>query len=91
MTLDYTLIETSEDLQNFYEINKNVEWLALDTEFIGERRFETLLCLIQVATPNGYYLIDPIKISELTPFLALLEDEKILKLTHAGENDYRLF
>ncbi len=90
MTLDYTLIETSEDLQNFYEINKNVEWLALDTEFIGERRFETLLCLIQVATPNGYYLIDPIKISELTPFLALLEDEKILKLTHAGENDYRL-
>jgi ribonuclease D len=90
MTLDYTLIETSEDLQNFYEINKNVEWLALDTEFIGERRFETLLCLIQVATPNGYYLIDPIKISELTPFLALVEDEKILKLTHAGENDYRL-
>ena len=90
MTLDYTLIETSKDLQNFYETNKNVEWLALDTEFIGERRFETLLCLIQVATPNGYYLIDPIKISELTPFLALLEDEKILKLTHAGENDYRL-
>ena len=90
MNLDYTLIETSEDLQNFYEINKNVEWLALDTEFIGERRFETLLCLIQVATPNGYYLIDPIKISELKPFLALVEDEKILKLTHAGENDYRL-
>ena len=52
MTLDYTLIETSKDLQNFYETNKNVEWLALDTEFIGERRFETLLCLIQVATPD---------------------------------------
>jgi ribonuclease D len=64
--------------------------LALDTEFIGERRFETLLCLIQVATPNGYYLIDPIKVSELTPFLILVEDENILKLTHAGENDYRL-
>jgi ribonuclease D len=90
MTLDYTLIETNEALQDFYEANKNVEWLALDTEFIGERRFETLLCLIQVATPNGYYLIDPIKVSELTPFLILVEDENILKLTHAGENDYRL-
>ena len=90
MTLDFTLIENSDALESFFEANKNVEWLALDTEFIGERRFETLLCLIQVATPIGYYLIDPIKINDLSLFLTLVEDENILKLTHAGENDYRL-
>jgi ribonuclease D len=89
-TLDYTLIETTDALKNFYNTNRQVEWLALDTEFIGERRYETLLCLIQVASPNGYFLIDPIKIIDLTDFLRLIEDEKILKLTHAGENDYRL-
>ena len=89
-TLDYTLIETADALKNFYDTNRHVEWLALDTEFIGERRYETLLCLIQVASPNGYFLIDPIKITDLTDFLRLIEDEKILKLTHAGENDYRL-
>ena len=89
-TLEYTLVETPDALQDFYETNKHVEWIALDTEFIGERRFETLLCLIQVASPNGFYLIDPIKIEDLSCFLELIEDENILKLTHAGENDYRL-
>jgi ribonuclease D len=89
-TLEYTLVETPDALQDFYETNKHVEWIALDTEFIGERRFETLLCLIQVASPKGFYLIDPIKIEDLSCFLELVEDENILKLTHAGENDYRL-
>lgn len=90
MSLNYTLIETKESLQDFYDANKQAEWLALDTEFIGERRYETLLCLIQVATPNGFYLIDPLKMSDIQLFLDLVEDENILKLTHAGENDYRL-
>ena len=89
-TLEYTLVETPDALQDFYETNKHVEWIALDTEFIGERRFETLLCLIQVASPKGFYLIDPIRIEDLSFFLQLVEDENILKLTHAGENDYRL-
>lgn len=90
MSLNYTLIETKEALQDFYDANKQAEWLALDTEFIGERRYETLLCLIQVATPNGFYLLDPLKMSDIQLFLDLVEDENILKLTHAGENDYRL-
>lgn len=89
-SLDYILIETPDVLEKFYENHRNVEWLALDTEFIGERRYETLLCLIQVASPKGYFLIDPIKVKDLSLFLSLIEDKKILKLTHAGENDYRL-
>jgi ribonuclease D len=87
---NYTLVETAEALEDFYEANCNAEWIAVDTEFIGERRFETLLCLIQVASAQGFYLIDPILIKDLTLFLKLLENENILKITHAGENDYRL-
>jgi ribonuclease D len=88
--LTYTLIETNDELASFYAENRDVEWLALDTEFIGERRYETLLCLIQVATPKGYYLIDPLRCKDIQLFYDLLESESILKLTHAGENDYRL-
>jgi ribonuclease D len=36
------------------------------------------------------YLIDPIKIKDISPFLRLLEDPNITKITHAGDNDYRL-
>jgi ribonuclease D len=89
-SVDYTLIESAADLRRFYEAHRQIEWLALDTEFIGEKRFEVLLCLIQVASPLGYYLIDPFTVGDLKPLLQLVEDECILKISHAGENDYRL-
>lgn len=88
--MDYRLIETKEALEVFVDENQQVEWLAFDTEFVGEKRYYTQLCLVQVATPNGLYLIDPLKVQNLRPFLTLLEDPKILKITHAGENDYKL-
>jgi ribonuclease D len=88
--LTYTLIEDEHALADFCEANKSVDWLAIDTEFIGEKRYFTLFCLMQVASPNGFYLIDTIKFKNLTPFLALIADPNILKITHAGENDYRL-
>ena len=65
--------------------------MGFDTEFIGERRFYTLLCLVQLATENGYYLLDTIKLKSFPGILELFTDPKILKLTHAGENDYRIF
>jgi ribonuclease D len=88
--LTYTLIEDASAFLAFYEANKSVDWVAIDTEFIGEKRFYTLLCLVQVASPQGFYLIDTFKCNDLTPLLKLITDPSILKITHAGENDYRL-
>jgi len=76
---DYELIETEDALLDFYETNKDVEWFCFDTEFIGERRFITLLCLIQVATEHGLYLIDTIKLdNNIDPFLQIIEDERVM-------------
>ena len=88
--LRYTFIKTADELRDWAERTRRHDWLAFDTEFIGEKRFRTLVCLIQVATPDGLFLIDPIAIKRLDPFLALVSDPAILKITHAGENDYRL-
>ncbi|MBB4078122.1 ribonuclease D [Lewinella aquimaris] len=88
--IDYTLIDTQEALQTFYEEHQGIDWMGFDTEFIGEKRYHTLLCLIQVSSVHGYYLIDPIALSDLGPFLKLVQDPAIVKITHAGDNDYRL-
>ena len=88
--VDHVLIADDPGLKSFFEENKDQEWLCFDTEFVGEKRFQTRLCLIQVATKKGIYLIDPFKIKALDPLLALFADPAILKITHAGENDYRL-
>lgn len=88
--LTYTYLDSNEELQAWAKRTKNLDWIAFDTEFIGEKRYKTLLCLIQVASDEGLFLIDPFSISDLTPFLDLISDERILKITHAGQNDYRL-
>ena len=88
--LKYTLISDEKKLKAWVEQHKNAPWIAFDTEFIGEKRYRTLICLIQVASPDGLYIIDPLSIADLGPFLTLIEDPAILKITHAGENDYRL-
>lgn len=86
----FVLIEDQRALEKFYHENKSVSWLSFDSEFVGEKRFYTLLCLIQVATENGYYLIDPLQLDDLSLFLDLIENPNIVKVTHAGDNDYRL-
>lgn len=65
-------------------------WIGYDTEFIGEKTFTPVLCLMQVITGDAIYLIDTLRINDLTRFLEILEDPEVLKITHAGDNDYRL-
>ncbi|WP_421799717.1 ribonuclease D [Haliscomenobacter sp.] len=86
----FELITTKEGLEHFAQINADIEWMCFDSEFVGEKRFTTRLCLIQVATEHGLFLIDPFPLKNLGPFLKMIEDPKIVKITHAGENDYRL-
>lgn len=86
----YDFIDSQQSLAKFAEDNKSIEWMSFDTEFIGEKRFKTLLCLTQVATVHGIYLIDNIKLENVDLFLDMIANPDILKITHAGENDYRL-
>jgi ribonuclease D len=87
---DYQYIETASQLEQFAQANQDITWLGFDTEFVTERRFYPMLCLIQVITAHGVYLIDPIALPQLDPLLVMIQDETITKITHAGENDYRI-
>lgn len=88
--MEYIYIETGDQLKAFVEANQSISWMAFDTEFVGEKRFYPLLCLVQVVTENGAYIIDTIKLTQIDLFLQYIENESIVKITHAGENDYRL-
>ena len=90
MNIPYTFVDNHADLLAFVSQNKRIDWMCFDTEFVGEKRFHTQLCLIQVATENGNFLIDPLQIKDLSPFLDMIADPNILVITHAGENDYRI-
>lgn len=65
-------------------------WIGFDTEFVGEKTYIPVLCLIQIVAEADIYLVDTLQIKDLRRFLDLLADPAILKITHAGDNDYRL-
>jgi ribonuclease D len=66
-------------------------WIGFDTEFVGERTYVPILCLLQIVTHDEQvYLVDTLRIRNLTLFLNILADPNTLKVTHAGDNDYRL-
>ena len=86
----FTMVETEGQLNRFYTENTHSGWLAFDTEFIPEKYYKYKLCVISVSTPRGNYIIDVLKQKNIAPFLKLIEDPAIVKITHAGENDYQL-
>lgn len=71
--------------------------IALDTEFMGEGRYQTLLCLVQLAIPDGQdgrsrvEIVDPLA-SDLdgAPLAAVLADPTIQVVVHAGRQDLAL-
>lgn len=72
------------------ETLKSQSWIGFDTEFVGEKYFIPVLGLIQIIAGDHIYLVDSIRIKNLDRFLRILEDPQVLKITHAGDNDYRL-
>jgi ribonuclease D len=65
--------------------------LALDTEFMGEGRYRTLLCLVQVAVPDRIQLIDPLGTGvDGSPLAEILADPAVEVVVHAGRQDVAL-
>lgn len=85
------LIETPEALQQACEQIAVHDVIGFDTEFIGEGTYVPDLCLIQVATSDRLYLIDPFAVGPLDMFWSLLADSSRVVVVHAGREEIRLF
>jgi ribonuclease D len=83
-------VETQSAFDQLIDQLSNAQWFAFDTEFIGEKTYIPQLCLIQVLHDTEVYLIDTVTLKDMQPFADLIGNPNILKITHAGDNDYRL-
>jgi ribonuclease D len=88
-----TTITSTADLAEFCARLEGQPFVAVDTEFMRETTYWPRLCLIQAASPNGAYAaIDPLAEGlDLTPFLDVLRDARILKVFHAARQDVEIF
>ncbi len=89
---------SSADVRALAELARASGRLGIDTEFMGEGRYQTLLCLVQVAVETGkrtgdvrIEVLDPIDGSlDLSPLAEVLADPAIEIVMHAGRQDVAL-
>ncbi len=84
ITSDAALAEVCQAARQYTSV-------ALDTEFVRTRTYYPQLGLIQLFDGERLSLIDPLTISDWTPFQALLSDSAVTKLLHAGSEDLEVF
>ncbi len=86
-------VETPDQLQDMVDKLKTAEVIGLDTEFVRETTFYPQIALIQIASPAGCWLVDPLAFEnqELEPFFEILKSPKILKVIHAAFADQECF
>lgn len=81
-----------QDVESLFECVSKLQGqprIAVDTEFIREKTFYPQIALIQVATLNDVWLIDPLAFSkeELGPLLEVFWDPSVVKVMHAAHGD----
>ena len=89
--MQYQLIETQNQLNDFVEkiIGKPV--LAIDTEFMRRRTLYPEVALIQVYDGEHLALIDPLAELSLYDFWQVLKNPEVLKVLHSPSEDIEVF
>jgi len=88
--LPEVIITRPEELGPCCEELARCSVLGFDTEFVGEDSFHPRLCLVQVATAERLYLLDPLSAGPLDAFWKLIVDPARVVVVHAGREEVRL-
>jgi ribonuclease D len=85
------VITDTDDLARACKLLGQQSFATVDTEFLRENTFWPQLCLIQMAGPEGEYIVDPLAPSlDLGPFFELMANEATTKVFHAGRQDLEI-
>lgn len=84
------IVANPEQLAACLDHLAEVPVIAFDTEFVGEDAYRPELCLVQIATAEHLFVIDPFSCGPLDRFWAILTDPAKTVVVHAGREDLRI-
>lgn len=86
------IISNTPELSAFAAEISDSPFVAVDTEFMREKTFWPILCLIQVAAEGAEAIVDPLADGiDLSPLLEILTNKKVVKVFHAARQDIEIF
>lgn len=90
MDTKWLLVDTPKKLQRAIDDFKRVKVLSIDTEYDSFRYFKEILCLIQIHANTTTYVFDPLNDLDLSFLGKYFDNQQIVKILHAADNDVRL-
>lgn len=87
----FTVITDNTALLEICNLAQQQSAVALDTEFMRVSTYFPKLGLIQLYDGERVSLIDPLAITDFSPFVALLSNPKVLKILHSCSEDLLVF
>ncbi len=84
-------IDKAEQLTELCQRIQSEPWIAIDTEFLREKTYYPVFCLLQIATPEWVVCVDPIAIADLSELFDAINNPKIIKVLHAYRQDLEIF
>jgi ribonuclease D len=85
------LITTTSDLAAVCTRMAAHPFVTVDTEFLRETTYYPLLCVAQMASPEEAVVVDALAPDiDLAPLLALMADDKVMKVFHAARQDIEI-
>ena len=85
----YTLITDYAQFLDLCRMLERSSRIAIDTEADSMHHYPERVCLVQVATPQSTYLLDPLALVDLSPLGPALSSSRVLKLLHGADYDVR--
>ena len=87
--LPVQFIEDSIRMPELVSALNNEPAIALDTESNSRHGYPEKVCLIQIATTSGIYLVDPLAVNNVDIMGCLLANASIMKVMHGSDYDIR--
>ncbi|MEE9337826.1 MAG: ribonuclease D [Methylococcaceae bacterium] len=89
MAIEY--IDKPEQIKGLCERISQVSWIAMDTEFLREKTYYPVFCLLQIATPEWVVCVDPIALPDLSELFEVINKPDIIKVLHSCRQDLEIF
>ena len=87
-----TPIADTNSLAAFCEKQKTAAFVTVDTEFVREKTYYPILCLVQVAGPDDAVVIDAMASDiDFSPLDELFKNTNVVKVLHASRQDNEIF
>ncbi len=81
------LIDTPADLADLAQRLEDVPWLAIDTESNSLHAWREKVCVLQIALPDGIFLVDTVALRDLSLLRDAFENPRTIKYLHGADYD----